>query len=238
MAKKTLAAKAVALTFLGLAGLAPEKADAAVIGLSLLIDQSGSITPTNYALQKSGYINALSALLPTDGSVALEVKQFGSTVQSVFALQTITAATKVTLLANLNAMFQTGGLTATGPAIQSAAADLLGFAGLTRRIIDVSTDGFGNVGINESLAAANAVAAGINQVNVLCIGGAANCGFNTGAGSFNVPATFANFEASLTGKLAREITPGVPEPATWAMMLIGFAGLAFAGSRRRAALAH
>lgn len=238
MAKKPLAAKAAALTILGLTGLAPSQADAAVIGLSLLIDQSGSINAANYALQKNGYINALNALLPTDGSVALEVKQFGTTVQSVFALQTITAATKVTLLASLGAMTQTGGSTATGPAIVSAQNDLLGFAGLTKRIIDVSTDGFGNIGINEGVAALAAVAAGINQVNVICIGGSANCNFNAGAGSFNVSATFANFESSLSGKLAREITPGVPEPSTWAMMIIGFAGLAFASSRRRAAAAH
>ena len=30
--------------------------------------------------------------------------------------------------------------------------------------------------------------------------------------------------------------PPVPEPSTWAMMLIGFAGLGFAGYRRRRAL--
>jgi hypothetical protein len=29
------------------------------------------------------------------------------------------------------------------------------------------------------------------------------------------------------------VTPGVPEPSTWAMMLIGFAGLAYATRRRR-----
>ena len=237
MAKNPLAAKAAAITFLGMTSLAPSQADAAVIGLSLLIDQSGSISAANYALQKVGYINALTALLPTDGSIALEVKQFGTTVQSVFALQTITAATKLTLLANLGSMTQSGGLTATGPAIQSAATDLLGFAGLTKRIIDVSTDGFGNVGINEGVAALAAVAAGINQVNVICIGGSANCAFNAGTGSFNVSASFANFESTLRGKLAREITPGVPEPSTWAMMLIGFAGLAFVGYRRRTALA-
>jgi hypothetical protein len=35
-------------------------------------------------------------------------------------------------------------------------------------------------------------------------------------------------------------TPAVPEPSTWAMMLIGFAGLGYAGcraSRKSAALA-
>jgi PEP-CTERM motif len=30
--------------------------------------------------------------------------------------------------------------------------------------------------------------------------------------------------------------PAVPEPSTWAMMLIGFAGLGYAAARRKAAL--
>lgn len=42
-----------------------------------------------------------------------------------------------------------------------------------------------------------------------------------------VSATFASFEA----------TGGVPEPSTWAMLTIGFAGLAFLAYRRRAPLA-
>ena len=33
------------------------------------------------------------------------------------------------------------------------------------------------------------------------------------------------------------ITPGTPEPSTWAMMLISFAGLGFAGYRQRQKLA-
>ncbi|MBN9063940.1 MAG: PEPxxWA-CTERM sorting domain-containing protein [Rhizobiales bacterium] len=36
--------------------------------------------------------------------------------------------------------------------------------------------------------------------------------------------------------MASTITTGVPEPSTWAMMLIGFAGLGFAGYRKRAAV--
>jgi hypothetical protein len=31
-------------------------------------------------------------------------------------------------------------------------------------------------------------------------------------------------------------TPTVPEPSTWPLMLVGFAGLAFAGYRQQAAL--
>jgi hypothetical protein len=56
---------------------------------------------------------------------------------------------------------------------------------------------------------------------------------NTGAGIFGVPSdgggpTDFQFNATVTYSVAA----GVPEPATWAMMLIGFAGLAFAARRR------
>lgn len=36
-----------------------------------------------------------------------------------------------------------------------------------------------------------------------------------------------------TGNVAAELSPAVPEPATWAMILIGFAGVGFAAYRRR-----
>jgi hypothetical protein len=40
-------------------------------------------------------------------------------------------------------------------------------------------------------------------------------------------------EGNYLYSLVSGIQPGVPEPATWAMMLIGFAGLGFAAYRRR-----
>jgi hypothetical protein len=40
-----------------------------------------------------------------------------------------------------------------------------------------------------------------------------------------------------TGNAGATISSGVPEPSTWAMMLIGFAGLAFTTSRKRKAVA-
>jgi fibro-slime domain-containing protein len=43
----------------------------------------------------------------------------------------------------------------------------------------------------------------------------------------NVVAASLNFSLDSTG-----ITPTVPEPSTWAMMLLGFAGLGFAGYRK------
>ena len=59
---------------------------------------------------------------------------------------------------------------------------------------------------------------------------AANNGNGTGVDTY--------FEASLTTATVT-VAASVPEPSTWAMMLIAFAGLGFAGyrSRRRAVAA-
>jgi hypothetical protein len=52
---------------------------------------------------------------------------------------------------------------------------------------------------------------------------------------FTVSATFANAEGAPDVIQAGRITAAVPEASTWAMMLLGFAGLGFMGYRRKAA---
>jgi hypothetical protein len=232
------------LAFLILAaGLAAGPARAApVVGLSLLIDGSGSITAPNFAAQKTAYYNALSGLLAPDGTVAIEVIQFGSSspttavLQQVFPLTTIgTAADKTSLLNAIGGMTQTMGFTPTGLAIQAATAHQIAFfAGLDpqRLVIDVSTDGVTNLGVDEIVAANQAIAAGIDQVNVLCIAGAgAECLFNRGVGSFVVPATFANIQSKLEEKLRVELAP-VPEPQTYLLLVAGIALIGLAARRR------
>jgi hypothetical protein len=65
-----------------------------------------------------------------------------------------------------------------------------------------------------------------------CTGG---CGFAQYRLLFNLPTTSNGIQFVFQGSEVSIVPPtiaAVPEPSTWAMLLIGFAGLAFAGSRR------
>lgn len=61
------------------------------------------------------------------------------------------------------------------------------------------------------------------------------------SGSFDLVGAQANFQHVFTAGVNEFAVPGtigaVPEPATWAMMLLGFAGLGIAQARRRRAYA-
>lgn len=60
--------------------------------------------------------------------------------------------------------------------------------------------------------------------------------FTNGSGPVNGP-WFSSYTDLPGAKIIGDIAPGVPEPSTWAMMLIGFAGLGFMAYRRKSAAA-
>lgn len=214
----------------------PSNAQAATIELALLIDGSGSISVANFNLQRQAYFNVLGdmTVLPLDGSVAIGVWQFATGVSQVFAMTEINAGNIDALRAAISAMVQAGGSTNISGAITTASDAIFGNAiGSNRQIIDVSTDGDNNIG-NLATAKANALTAGIDQINCIGIGVGANCApVQGGTGAFSLQAdSFADFEAALRTKIVREVTGGVPEPSTWAMLILGF-GVVGAAMRRR-----
>lgn len=205
--------------------------------LALLIDGSGSISASEFSLQRSGYTSGL-LVLPTDGSVAVGVWQFaGSTIQSVFTTTIIdSVATRTNLINAIAGMSQLGGGTPLGAAITTASNALLGNSIVSdRQLIDVSTDG---VASDDAVAARNAaLAAGIEQINGLLVGPSTNNSFVGGVGSFAIAVPdFAAFGPAIQTKLLRETgQTGVPDSGnTFALMSLGLFGL-IAVRRMRAA---
>lgn len=199
------------------------------VELALVIDGSGSISSSNFSAQRTAYVNALNNVIPSHyGNVAIGVWQFSATVQQVQAPLIINNAADLLTLTNAIAgMVQLNSSTAIGDAITTARTSLLGNAITSdRQVIDVSTDGFNNVGSNPDTAAANAVAAGIEQVNGLGIGGSADLSFVAGTGAFGIQITnFSQLEGALITKIGREIT-GTPDAgSSLVLMALGLAGL-------------
>jgi hypothetical protein len=227
----------------GIAALAAATgiANAAVTEIALVIDASGSISGANYNLQKNAYAAAVSdsTIVPVDGTVAIGVWQFATSVQQVFPVTVIDDAGDVAALAGaLSGMSRAGlgNLTALGEAIEAAHLGLIAAVtpGETRSVIDVSTDGMETVNAppQASGAAAAAIAAGIYAVNGLGIGPLADLSWVPGPPSFSVPGvTFATLEEELGKKIVRE---RLPDGGMTAVMLgAGLIGLA--ALRRRIA---
>lgn len=227
--------RAACLSTVAAFGLAATSANAATLELGLAIDGSGSMSVAEFNLQRDAYISVLSDLsvLPRDGTTAIGIKVFSSTVINVFTMAEITVANHGALIAALTAMTRPGGSTSISGAINDFTTEIFGNSIMsTRQIIDVSTDGVNNVG-NLNTARTNAIAAGIDQINCIGIGPGANCApVIAGTGSFGLNATtFGEFETALRRKILVEVR-GVPEPGTWMMMIFGF-GLAGTALRRQ-----
>jgi hypothetical protein len=212
-------------------------AQATPIELVLVVDGSGSINADEWLLQQQGYYNAIMAVVPTDGSVSIAGVVFSTTVSTFLGLTPVTDATSLDTVANAFLNANRGGLgslTNISGAIEVAEGLFSDTA--TSAIIDVSTDGVWNVGVNPAGPASTvgtaawAVANSADVLNALGIGVTPD--FAYGPGSFNTSAPdFASFRAALQDKLERET--GVPEPGTMALLGIGLLGIGGVVVRRR-----
>lgn len=226
--------------------------------LSLLVDVSGSVNATEYALQRNGYVAAFNnpALWTaiSQGAlkrIAVNYVQWASTATESIGWTLIDSeASMNAFAAAIGAAARpttVGSATGIGTAISFATPRFFSnsFVG-AREIIDISGDGCSNSGTAPATARDAAVAAGVDVINGIVINpsgsGCDLVGHYTtqviaGATSFVLTAdTFDDFQTGIERKLIREITTdptAVPEPSTVILLGTGLATLAGVAIRRR-----
>lgn len=236
---------------------AAPQAQAVPVGLELvlLVDVSGSVDATEFALQKTGYVQAFQSaavqnaiLASVGGAIAVTyIEWSGSAQQSQAVGWTLinSAASANAFAAAINGTARAfNGQTAPGSAINFALplfGSEVGESGngfeSARQVMDVSGDGAQNQGADTSDARDNALNVGVDTINGLAILGEAGLqafyqNNIVGGGGFLVLADdFADFGAAIQDKLIREIS-NVPEPATLALFGAGLAALALMRRRR------
>lgn len=243
------------LAVAALVGVTVPEASAVPVGLELilLVDVSGSISPAEYNLQKTGYVNAfnnptiqglISTLNTQSGGMAVTYIEWAWGYQQLVQVgwtHLVDATSAGAFASAINGTTRAfSGNTAPGSAINFAYPLFFtnSFEG-DRQVIDVSGDGIQNTGDDTSDARDAALLAGVDRINGLTIGSAS---LNTwyvqniqgGAGSFTVNAPdFQTFETALERKLRAEITnTSVPDGGT-TVALLGTALAGLFGLRRK-----
>ena len=203
-------------------------ANAAIIELALVIDGSGSISSSDFALQTGAYDNIFSndflgGFVNPGDTLYAAAYQFSSSSNATLEIGWTLIDTNAAAAA-FGGMFpgitQQNGATNTAGAVNTAVAGILG-NGIDgdRLVIDVSTDGLPNFGGGEAganAAAANALLAGIT-VNAIGVGSGVvgddflNDFSTAGGGFFETADNFNDYEEVLARKIRREIT-GNPDP--------------------------
>ncbi len=229
------------LTLAAVAVMVTERASAATtvgLELALLVDVSGSVDNSEFALQRNGYVAAfqdpviqaaITTLASQNGGHGMAVSYIMWSGQG--SQQLSVAWTEISNAAQANA-FAASILAAPRPySGQTAIQDAIKYGTQSmnsnnfngaRQVIDVSGDGSNNDGnLSGNAGKTYALANGVDKINGLPILGEAGLlsyyqtNVQAGTGSFTLPAnTFTDFETAVGRKILAEINntpPSVPE---------------------------
>lgn len=247
-----------AMAVLGLLFAAPVMAASVELELLLLVDVSGSISTSEYNLQKTGYVNAFDdpaiqaaiASYAASGGIAVAFAEWSSYDQQTILVGWTQLDSAADAAAFADAIDGTSRAYSNMTGVSEAIAwgadqfDGNGFEG-TYLVMDISGDGSDNSGFSSSTSteAANAHNAGITVNGLAILGSESNLGtwyqtnvVTPGGGTLYTAATFSDFGDAVEAKIGYEIVnPGgnpVPEPSTMLLLGSGLFGLAGYGRMR------
>lgn len=203
------------------------------VELSLLVDVSGSVSSSEFGLQRGGYSSAFrnsmiqNAIVDTSdgrlGAIAVNFIYWSTQQQEALGWTLIDSAASANAFADsIDAADRPfGGGTQPSAAIDFATPLFSnnGFEG-NALVMDVSGDGAGSASATSNARDA-ALAAGVDRINGIAIGGSSSVeqfyadNVVGGNGSFLLTAaTFEDFETAIAQKLQAEITGGDPDGMT------------------------
>lgn len=163
------------------------------VEIAFLVDDSASITAANFTMELQGLASAIGdpEIMPGDGSVAVAVLQFSSTVRTVVPLQAITPLSMISIPSLIRSAAQEGQSTDLASGLRAATATLQAGAPGTWRIICVITDGMPDDPVAALTAAADTMRASISEIDALGVGTLVDASFLTALVSPQPPATLA-----------------------------------------------